>query len=110
MTHPQLPAPITAYYAAKNRHDIDAMLLPFAEDAHVHDEGEDHVGYAAIRAWMDRTTRKYRVTVEPLEAGERDGWLEVIARVSGDFPGSPANLRYRFQLDGDRITALTIGS
>src|SRR4051812_21706999 len=29
----QLPPPLAAYYEAKNQHDIDGMLVPFAEDA-----------------------------------------------------------------------------
>ena len=33
-----LPGPISAYFKAKNEHDIDAMLAPFDEDASVKDE------------------------------------------------------------------------
>jgi ketosteroid isomerase-like protein len=66
------PAPISAYFAAKNVHDIDAMLAPFAADAEVRDEGENHVGHTAIRAWMEHTTRKYKVTSTPEEA-TKDG-------------------------------------
>lgn len=104
-----LPAPISAYYAAKNAHDIDAMLAPFGEDARVRDEGKDHSGSAAIRAWMEETTRKYRVTVTPEEVAENGERVAVRARVAGAFPGSPARLTYRFTLAGDRITALEIG-
>jgi hypothetical protein len=61
MSNP-LPPPLAAYYEAKNRHDTDAMLAPFAEDAVVRDEGQEHRGRAAIRTWMEHTIRKYRVT------------------------------------------------
>lgn len=104
-----LPAPVSAYYAAKNVHNIDAMLAPFAEDAHVRDEGEDHRGHPAIRAWMEQTTRKYRVTARPEEAAKEGNSLVVRALVSGNFPGSPAHLTYRFTLDGERIARLEIG-
>lgn len=30
------------------------------------------------------------------------------ARLTGDFPGAPADLRYRFTLDGDEISDLEI--
>lgn len=104
-----LPTPIDAYYTAKNAHDLDAMLAPFAEDAHVRDEGEDHRGRGAIRAWMENTTRKYRVTATPEEAS-RDGEQHIVrALVAGNFPGSPAYLTYRFRLAGDRIAQLEIG-
>ena len=108
MTQP-LPRPIAVYYAAKNRHDIDAMLAPFAENAVVKDEGELHAGRTAIRAWMDHTTAKYRVTVEVIDAAETAGQTVVTARVSGSFPGSPIELTYRFTLAGDAITGLEIG-
>ncbi|MBY0568706.1 MAG: nuclear transport factor 2 family protein [Hyphomonadaceae bacterium] len=104
-----LPNPIGAYFAAKNAHDIDAMLAPFAEDAHVRDEGRDYNGHAAIRAWMEETTRKYRVTVTPEEITTDGARLTIRALVSGDFPGSPAYLTYRFVGIGDRITDLEIG-
>lgn len=104
-----LPKPIGAYFAAKNAHDIDAMLAPFAEDAHVRDEGRDYDGHPAIRAWMEETTRKYRVNVAPEEASADGARLTIRALVSGDFLGSPAYLTYRFATIGDRITDLEIG-
>jgi ketosteroid isomerase-like protein len=104
-----LPAPISAYYAAKNAHDIEAMLAPFADDAHVRDEGEDHRGRAAIRAWMEKTTRKYRVTAAPEEASQDGETLVVHALVAGNFPGSPAHLTYSFTLSGNQIVRLEIG-
>ena len=106
----ELPRPLTIYFAAKNRHDIDGMLLPFSPDATVRDEGEVHHGPAAIRTWMETTTRKYRVTVEVAEAtANGDAW-RVAGIVSGNFPGSPARLHYNFTLAGDRIEKLEIGA
>lgn len=104
-----LPAQITAYFNATNRHDTDAMLAAFAADAQVRDEGETHIGTDAIRAWLDHTTAKYRVTVEVMEFTAKAEALVVTGRVAGNFPGSPANLTYRFTLDGDRIASLAIG-
>lgn len=103
------PKPVLDYYEAKNRHDLDAMIAPFAEDAAVRDEGKTYEGRAAIRAWMEETTRKYAVTVEPETADREGGDLVVRAMVSGNFPGSPARLAYRFQLRGDEISGLSIG-
>ena len=55
-----VPEPIAAYFRAQNAHDVDGMLLAFAPQARVHDEGQDLTGTAAIRAWIEDTTRKYR--------------------------------------------------
>lgn len=102
--------PVDAYYAAKNRKDIDAMLACFVEDAIVRDEGRNHRGRAAIRAWMEETTRKYGVSVEVSGMEAENDRVKVAALVSGNFPGSPATLRYAFQLGGDRISRLEIGA
>ena len=105
-----LPATLSPYFEAQNRHDIDALLACFAEDAVVRDEGADIVGLAAIRAWKETTGARYRVTASPIDAGEKDGRTVVVARVAGNFPGSPADLTYRFGLaDDGRIAALEIG-
>jgi hypothetical protein len=105
-----LPEPLAAYFAAKNRKDIDAMPIPFAEQATVRDEGRERSGHAAIREWMEGTTKKYAVTVEPTGVADKDGRTVVTARVSGNFPGSPAGLRYKFALDARKIVRLEIGS
>jgi ketosteroid isomerase-like protein len=105
-----LPAVLERYYAAQNAHDIEALVACFAPDAVVHDEGEDIVGTAAIRAWKEKTSAKYQVTVEPLDCRDEAGTTIVVARVSGTFPGSPADLTYRFRLAEDgRINGLEIG-
>jgi ketosteroid isomerase-like protein len=105
-----LPQPLADYFAAKNRHDIDAMLIPFSPDATVRDEGRTHRGPAAIRGWMEETTRKYRVTVEVAEAtANGDAW-RIAGIVSGNFPGSTATLHYNFTLADNRIALLEIGA
>jgi hypothetical protein len=104
-----LPEPLSAYFGAKNRHDIDAMLAPFAADAVVKDEGQERRGRAAIRAWMEETTHKYRPTAEVTGVAETDGRTVVTAMISGDFPGSPAQLRFAFTIEDDKIARLQIG-
>lgn len=104
-----LPTPLPAYFAAKNAHDIDAMLACFAEDAAVRDEGKDYRGHPAIRGWIEETTRKYKVTVEPNAVEHVDGTIAVKALVSGNFPGSPATLGYRFTVADGKIATWKIG-
>lgn len=108
--NPALPNILSRYYAAQNAHDLDAMIACFAPDAAVHDEGEDIVGTDAIRAWKQKTSAKYHVTAEPLESHVEGDRTVVVAKVSGTFPGSPANLTYRFRFSDDgRISALDVG-
>ena len=104
-----LPTPIATYFAAKNAHDIDAMLAVFSDQASVHDEGRDMVGHYAIRDWMEETSRKYRVTVQPTAIDQPEAQSIVTAMVSGTFPGSPVQLRFRFTIAGEQITHLEIG-
>jgi SnoaL-like domain len=104
----QLPTPLASYFEAQNAHDVDAMLLAFSDQASVRDEGRDMTGHVAIREWMDDTTRKYRVTVIPTSVGQADGKAIVTAQVSGNFPGSPAELRFHFKIVGEKIASLEI--
>ncbi|MFZ0031688.1 MAG: nuclear transport factor 2 family protein [Candidatus Cybelea sp.] len=103
-----LPAPISAYFSARNAFDIDASLDPFDDNAIVKDEDSEHRGRAAIRAWIEDTTRKYRPTIEPKDAKEVRGETIVSALVSGNFPGSPVLLDHVFALTGEKITRLEI--
>lgn len=104
----KIPDCISTYFAVSNGAD-DALLEEcFTETAEVRDEGETHVGTAAIRAWRRNAQSKYQYTLEPLELSRQDNSVLVVTRVSGNFPGSPANLQQRFQLAGDKIQLLEI--
>lgn len=104
------PEAIAAYFAAKNKKDIDGMLAAFDANAVVKDEGEEHRGLSAIRAWMEHTTRKYSVSVEIKTVETNQDRTRVGGLVSGNFPGSPALLHYAFTLSGGKIIGLEIGA
>src|SRR5436309_4635626 len=106
---PVLPDILQRYFQAQNAHDIEAMVACFAPDAAVRDEGRDIVGTQAIRAWKMETSDKYRITAEPLESRAEADTTIVVVKVSGTFPGSPANLTYRFGMSADGlISALEV--
>ena len=105
----KLPEPLGEYFAAANERDADRVAACFAEDGLVHDEGQDISGRDAVRAWADETGRKYRYRADVLSVGETADRTVVKARVTGEFPGSPVELQYRFKLSGRRIAALEIG-
>lgn len=106
----KLPAPIKAFFDADKGAPDAPPLAAFASDAVVEDEGRPHAGLAAIGAWWRAAKAQYRHTAEPCEIHEGPDRIIVRARVTGDFPGSPALLTFAFRLAGDRITELRIGA
>jgi hypothetical protein len=98
-----LPPVLDRYFAAQNAHDIEAMVACFAPNAVVRDEGRDIIGTKAVRAWKMETSEKYRIAAEPVACRREDDHIIVTVRVSGSFPGSPANLAYRFGLSADGL-------
>jgi ketosteroid isomerase-like protein len=110
-TTPKLPLPeaVRHYFAAANDGRIDDATACFTENAHVHDESQDHRGHAAIRAWVADTTEKFQPKTELLHSTESDGTFVATAKVSGNFPGSPAELHFSFTLAEDKIATLSIG-
>ncbi|WP_287179014.1 hypothetical protein [Mesorhizobium sp.] len=45
----------------------------------------------AIGSWWEYSKARYRHVAEPLEALTDEHGTKVIAKVTGEFPGSPAN-------------------
>jgi hypothetical protein len=99
-----LPAPIAAYFTA----DGGGVASCFIETAVVVDERREHHGRQAIGRWKTEATAKYHYTSEPLAVDSSGADVTVVARVTGKFPGSPIELRYRFTLEGDKIARLEI--
>lgn len=92
------------------RLDRAAAVVCFAEGAHVTDDGRDYRGTGEIRRWLDRVAGEYVYTTTPLSAHTGGAGTVVTCRVEGTFPGSPADLDFRFGLDGaGRISRLEIG-
>ena len=105
----EIPEVIQRYQDAHDRHDVEGALAAFSAEATVHDEGQQWRGKTEIRNWLNKTSSEYTFTrihlgVEMAGAGL---W-EVRNRLTGNFPGNVVDLRYRFALDGDRITNLII--
>jgi ketosteroid isomerase-like protein len=105
----KLPEPIAAYFAAANTDDADRVVLCFAKDAMVRDEGGKYRGSSAIRAWAEEVRRKYRFYAEAIAVEQEADQTVVTAHLTGNFPGSPIDLPYRFTLTGAKIAALNIG-
>ena len=102
-----LPKPVAAYFIA-DEVDGEAVSQCFTENAVVKDEGHTHEGRAAIKAWKTDASAKYKYTCEPLACEEKDGKTVVTSHLVGDFPGSPVDLRFCFEIEGDKIASLEI--
>jgi SnoaL-like domain len=103
----QLPKPIAIYFTAEKA-DPETFGRCFAEDAIVKDEGHTYIGLAAIKQWRTETQAKYAYTSEPFASAEENGKTIITSRLTGNFPGSPIDLRYFFTLDGGKVTSLEI--
>jgi hypothetical protein len=102
-----LPEPIAAYFTT-DKGDSDAVSQCFTENAVVKDEGRTYHGRAAIKKWKADASTKYQYTSEPFASERKDEMTVVTSRLTGNFPGSPVNLRFFFELEGDKIASLEI--
>lgn len=102
-----LPKPIEDYFAA-DAADWTAVAKCFTADAVVIDEKQTHRGREAIARWKTDASAKYRYVSVPIAVDEQGGRIIVTAHLTGDFPGSPVDLRYAFTLAQDEIARLEI--
>ena len=102
-----LPEPIAAYFEA-DRRDAQAVARCFTNDGVVMDEGQTHTGLAAIEAWKTAASAQYSYIAEPFALEKKDRKYIVTSRVTGDFPGSPVDLRFVFTLERGKIASLEI--
>lgn len=101
-----LPKPIAAYFAAE--HNPEALAHCLTAQAVMTDDGHTYTGVNAIKAFMAEASAKYGATSVPFAIAQEDGFQRVRANVSGNFPGSPIVLSYRFRLERDLIASLEI--
>jgi len=106
MTALTLPEPIAAYFAAE--HNPEALARCFTAHATLEDEGHTHTGADAISAFLAEASARYSATSVPFAIEREDGFQIVRANVTGNFPGSPIALAYRFRLERGRIASLEI--
>jgi len=104
----ELPKAIAAYFAADEKNNADEVSKCFVETAFVKDEGNTYLGRDEIRDWKSCSSKKYEYTVEPFDITTEGRRTVVMSHLTGNFPGSPVDLRYFFVLDGDLIQELEI--
>ncbi|RZA05350.1 MAG: nuclear transport factor 2 family protein [Proteobacteria bacterium] len=105
----RIPTAIQRYVDFTNSQDWAALAATFSAKAVVHDEGGVHTGRTEIAMWARASIQKYDMEIQPLSLREGATNSVLTAVVAGNFPGSPAELTFQFQLKGDEIVALKIG-
>ena len=103
---PDLQAPVEAVLAAANANDTEAFLDCFTEDGVVDDWGREFRGRDEIRAWSDREFIGVKVSLEVTAVEGRNGKTVITAEVGGNGFNGPSH--FRFQLEGDQVTRMTI--
>jgi hypothetical protein len=105
----RLPPVIATFFHAHNTGETNDFNQLFTDDAVVSDEGHEYRG-AAIKAWIDGAIVKYKPAADVTDLAEVGEQTIATAQVSGNFPGSPAQIRYRFTLKNGKIAVLAIGT
>lgn len=99
---------VASLIAAQNNHDSQAYVACFSDTAIVHDEGKAHKGKSEIQRWIEKSDREYHTELTPLNYQGTETESLLTAEVSGDFPGSPAILRFYFGLKDGLVSSLSI--
>ena len=103
-----LPEPVAAYFRAEQEKNAEAVSQCFTADAPVTDEGHTYHGVSEIQAWIAESFSKFDFTNQPFAVEEKEGTIVVTSHVEGNFPGSPIDLKFIFQLSGDKIAVLEV--
>ncbi len=98
MSSLSLPAPIAAYFVA-DKQGPDLVAQCFTPEAEVRDNDEVYTGRDAIRAWKKAADAKYTCTTEPFSVELIEGVHAVKAHVTGNFAGSPLDMKFFFRLE-----------
>ncbi|KQO76043.1 hypothetical protein [Rhizobium sp. Leaf262] len=104
----ELPTAIAAYFDADSNSSAEDVSRCFIETAFVKDEGKTYLGRDEIRNWKSRSSKEHKYTVEPFDLAKDGKRTVVTSHLTGNFPGSPVDLRYFLVLDGDPIQELEI--
>jgi hypothetical protein len=102
-----LPKPIAEFFVA-DAGDAEAVAQCFLENAIVEDEGQTYLGRAAIKQWKADASKKFQYTSSPFAVEKQPEKTVVSSHLEGNFPGSPVDLRFFFEVQGDKIKSLEI--
>jgi len=103
-----IPKVISDLIEAQNNSNSKAFSDLFSENAIVKDEGHIYEGKEAVKKWNEATNEKYAPKIKPLKIENEESKTLVSMEVSGNFNGSPAVLKYYFELEEEMVIKLEI--
>jgi len=103
-----LPESVKLFYEADAENLSSIIQKSFTSDATVKDENLIYSGHLEINKWLSEAIAKYKFRAEPIQILETNDHFSVLTQVSGDFPNSPIEITYQFDLNNNRITSLEI--
>lgn len=102
-----LPEPIAAYFVADTQ-GPDQVAQCFTPKAVVKDNDDVFTGRDEIRAWKAEADAKYTCTTKPFSLESVEGIHAVQAHVSGNFKGTPLDMKFTFRLERGLIANMEI--
>jgi hypothetical protein len=104
----KLPKIVEDLVQAQNNFDCVAFANCFSEKGEMIEEGKPYKGRVAIQHLIAETNKKYQSVMKPLEYTENGTSSVLSAQVSGTFPGSPAVLKFHFDIIDGKIQYLKV--
>ncbi|MBL0740733.1 nuclear transport factor 2 family protein [Chryseolinea lacunae] len=104
----KLPNVVQELIKAQNNFDSEAYANLFSETGVAYDEGKTHTGRKEVQQWIAEANEKYKSVMQPVDYTQTDNKGILSANVSGTFPGSPALLKFYFEINEGLIQSLKI--
>lgn len=96
------------YFEALNTKQVEKQIAYFSEDASVIDVDETFKGKAVIKKWIIESNEKFEAFSKVIGVKTSGANVNVLTTVSGNFPGSPVDLKYNFVMVDEKIKSLDI--
>ena len=103
-----LPNVITDLIKAQDSFDSVAYANLFSKTAVVFDEGKTHKGKTKIQHWIAEGNQKYKTVMKPISYTETGTTSVLSTAISGTFDGSPAVVKFHFEIIDGLIQSLKI--
>jgi hypothetical protein len=103
----EIPKPIADYFLA-DLGNGQSVAECFTTSGTVLDENQLHTGKSEIAAWKEAASKRFNYIATPISISKDGEDFIVVATVAGDFPSSPITLRYKFQLEANKISSLEV--
>ena len=107
MTHASHPT-VARYFESEGVDDPVQFARCFSADAVVNDNGKSVRGLEAIQAWRATERGRYRFDTSVLGTTQTGDTWQVLARLTGTFPGGLIDLMHVFHMRDGLVTSLEI--